>query len=319
MKKGISIIICSYNGAERLGKTIEYIARQAMDIPWELILVDNASTDDSLAVGKQEWQKHNLTNIPFKAITEPKAGKLYALQHAIREAQFEYLITCDDDNWLAPDYAKRVFDTFELMPEVGAIGGRGIPVTEGQPLPPWFKDYEVVYAVGPQAKKHGIMPVRSILWGAGMSTRRSVYLQMYSKHPSFLIGHETDIIFAEDTEYCLRLSLKGYRLFYDSNLVYHHFIARYKLEVARRDAYIAKFHEANFVLRKYYAAMRAHLKTKGRPDIWFMLLLITPINYIFSFSKRRAEKAKNTLFHLLPFGFKSDPISINIKDFIRNT
>ncbi|MET1053898.1 MAG: glycosyltransferase family 2 protein [Pedobacter sp.] len=318
MTKGVTIIICTYNGADRLGKTIEHIARQSLtEVPWEVILVDNASTDNSSAVGQSEWDKYKICNVSFSVINEPKPGKLYAMQKAIKAAQYEYMITCDDDNWLAPDYAKRIYDTFESTAEVAAIGGRGIPVTEGQPLPDWFKNYEVVYAVGPQAKKHGIMPVRSILWGAGLSTRRSVYLEMYKTYPSFLIEHDVDIIFAEDTEYCLRLILKGYRLFYDADLVYHHFIADYKLDIKRRDAYLGRFKDANVVLRKYYAAMRAKLKTKGRPDIWLLLLLITPFNYIFSFSRKRAEKARNTLFHMLPFGIKSDPISTRIKAFIK--
>lgn len=319
MTKGVTIIICTYNGAKRLGKTIDHIAKQiAPDyISWEVILADNASTDDSSAVAEMEWMKHNRSEISFQVINEPRPGKLYALQDAINAAKYEYIVTCDDDNWLAPDYISKVYHIMESTPEVGAIGGRGIPVTDGLALPEWFKDYEFAYAVGPQAKTEGLMPLRSILWGAGLSTRKSLYLKMYETCPSFLIGHTVDIIYAEDTEYCLRLILKGYRLYYDSSLVYQHFIPDFKLTINYREELLTRFRNSGVVLRKYHAAMRALLKTKGRPDVWLFLLLITPFNYLFSFSKRRSEKAKDTLYHLLPFRIiKVDSISSRLRDFI---
>ena len=47
LKNGISVVICTYNGVKRLQPTLEAIFSQevAPDIPWELIIVDNASTD----------------------------------------------------------------------------------------------------------------------------------------------------------------------------------------------------------------------------------------------------------------------------------
>lgn len=320
MIKGITIIICTYNGAQRLIKTIAHIARQIVPayISWEVVLADNASTDCSSDIAQAEWQKYNLPQIPFHIISEPKPGKLYALQKAVQAARYEYLVTCDDDNWLASDYIFKVYQLFEATPQVAAIGGRGVPVTSNGILPEWFKDFEVVYAVGPQAARTGIIPPRATLWGAGLSTRRSVYLKTYAKYPSFLLEHDVDVIFAEDTEYCYRLILQGYYLFYDTDLVYHHFISDSKLDIHRRDAYIERFKEADYVLRKYYAAIRTMVKTKNRPATWLMLTLVTPLLYIFSFSKKRAEMSRNTLFHLLPFEINTDPISKQIKAFMKS-
>ena len=44
---GISCLICTYNGASRLAETLTCLARQVLPAgtPWEVILVDNASTD----------------------------------------------------------------------------------------------------------------------------------------------------------------------------------------------------------------------------------------------------------------------------------
>jgi len=319
MIKGITIIVCTYNGEERLRPTLQSISKQQLpqEIKWEVIIADNASSDHSSEVALAEWNNYNL-HIPFNIISESKPGKLYALQHAINKARYEYLIICDDDNWLALDYAAKAYHILDSMPEVGAAGGLGIPVTDGTPLPEWFKDYNFAYAVGPQAKKTGLINPRAILWGAGMVTRKSLYLSMYKTYQSFLPEHNTNILSAEDSEYCMRLILKGYRLYYDESLIYHHFIPNFRLTTTFRDNKLLKgFKDSNIILRKYYAAMRANLKTKGRLDIWLGLVLVSPLNYLFGFSAKRREKAKNTLFHLLPFGVKSDSISMRIKAFIK--
>ncbi len=323
MHKGVSVIISTYNGSGNLPETIEHIAKQqlAEDIPMELIVVDNKSSDDSASVAQNTWAKTGSTRASFRVLTEKTPGKYYALQLAIKEAQYEYIIICDDDNWLARDYAQRVYDILDAYPEVGALGGRGIPETKGVPLPDWFKEYNYAYAVGPQAKESGIMKPRAVLWGASMATKRSVYLKMYEKYPSFLPEYtDFDSVFAEDTEYCMRLILKGYRIYYDDNLIYTHFIPERKLNAKFRDEKLLfEFKGSNPMLRKYYAAMRAKVKTRNRPDVWLLLLLIAPFNYLFSFSRRRADKAKLTLYHLLPGNLiKVDPISKKIKAFIED-
>ncbi len=321
MQKGVSIIISTYNGAANFNDTIEHISRQqlAPGIPMELIVVDNNSSDDSAAAAVAAWDRFGPAHFGFKVLTEKTPGKYYALQLGVKEARYEYLIICDDDNWLATDYAQRVYDLLDSRPEVGALGGRGIPETKGVPLPDWFNDYLYAYAVGPQAKETGLMRPRAVLWGASMATKRSLYLKMYEKFPSFLPEYKDfNVVFAEDTEYCMRLILKGYKMYYDNDLVYRHFIPERKLNEEFRDGkLIYEFKGSNPMLRKYFAALRAKVKTRNRPDVWLLLLLIAPFNYIFSFSKRRADKAKLTLYHLLPGNMiKVDPISKKIKAFI---
>jgi glycosyltransferase involved in cell wall biosynthesis len=140
MRKGITVIICTFNGADRLTKTIEHIARQtfSVDVKWEVILADNGSTDGSREIALINWNRHSLSKVPLRVIVESKAGKIYALQHAIQQATYEYLVICDDDNWLSSEYLETAYKLLEAMPEIGAIGGYGIPVTNGMQLPEWL-------------------------------------------------------------------------------------------------------------------------------------------------------------------------------------
>jgi len=320
INKGVTIIICTFNGENRLESTIKHIAEQIVSprIKWEVILADNGSNDNTKKVALENWNKYNSNDIPFCILEETKPGKLYALQAAVSQANYECLIICDDDNWLANDYVSKAFKLLETHRNVAAAGGLGIPVSDSI-FPDWFSDYHYAYAVGPQSVKKGIIKSRGILWGAGLVTRKSIYLNMYKQYQSFLPESKLNILSAEDTEYCIRLQLKGYDLYYDPSLIFHHFIPSFKLSTEFRDNKLLKgFKDSQEILSKYYAAMRAYKKTKGRWDIKLGLLLIAPINYIFSFSKRRAEKAKNTLYHLLPFEINTDSVSKRIKSFVKN-
>jgi glycosyltransferase involved in cell wall biosynthesis len=46
---GISIIICTYNGKQKLEETLLAILKLEATFSWELLIVDNASTDDTAA------------------------------------------------------------------------------------------------------------------------------------------------------------------------------------------------------------------------------------------------------------------------------
>lgn len=318
--KGVTIIICTFNGEDRLESTIKHIATQIVpsDIKWEVILADNGSKDKTKETALKEWSKYHLSSVSFRVIEEPKPGKLYALQHAINKANYEYIILCDDDNWLADDYVPKACNILENHQNVAAAGGFGIPVTNTT-LPEWFENYSDAYAVGAQSEQKGIIKSRGVLWGAGLITRRSVYLKMYEKYQSFLPESKLNILSAEDTEYCIRLQLKGYDLYYDPLLIYQHFIPEFKVTTEFREQRLLKgFNNSHEILSKYHTAMRAYIKTKGRLDIKLGLILICLINYFFSFSKKRVQKAKNTLYHLLPFGIKTDSVSKRIKAFVKS-
>lgn len=319
MNKGITIIICTYNGRERLGKTLSHIAALniPLDIKIELILADNNSDDGSTEFAIKEWSHFNNTEISFKVLCETKPGKLYALQKAIKNAEHEYLIICDDDNWLAKDYLIKVFNNFEQMPAIGAIGGLGIAVTDIPVLPTWFDDYHYAFAVGSQAKKKGILKREKVLWGAGFATKKSLYQAMYQHHPSLLPKSEFNILSAEDTEYCLRLIIKGYQLYYDDEMIYHHFIPGAKLSKTFLEEKLLKgFNNSRQILGRYYPAVKV-ARAKNKPHVWLYLFLTSCLRAIF-FKNRRKVKAKDTLFYLLPFWKRSDSFATEIKKFIND-
>src|SRR5690606_34883900 len=105
LKKGITVLICTHNGANNLSETLKHLSLQEFNknIPCEIILVVNASTDNSKEVAQTVWKKFN-GNIPLIIASEPKKGKENAVDKGFEMANYQYVIICDDDNWLDKNY-----------------------------------------------------------------------------------------------------------------------------------------------------------------------------------------------------------------------
>lgn len=320
MKKGITVLICTYNGASRLPETLNHLASQTVseNLDWEIILVDNASTDNTSVVAVTEWKRHNILHVPLTVINENTPGKLFAFQTGLAQAKYEYFIVCDDDNWLSPDYLSIAFDILEDNPKIGAAGGQTKAVTEiGLSFPDWFETFKEGYAVGEQAPATCNITSRGHLWGAGLSSRTALYKEVYSTIPSLLINdHNRKILSAEDTEYCLRIIIKGYQLHYDTRLSLQHFIPAGRLNLKYKDDVYENFKNAHLVLEKYYLAIKFGPANKINLFNKIRLTIITPLRLAFASSKSKKEKQRTIMSYLLPAFVQMDPISTQIKKYI---
>ncbi|RZK11267.1 MAG: glycosyltransferase family 2 protein, partial [Hymenobacter sp.] len=77
---GLTILICTYNGATRLPETLRHAAAQQVPpgVDWEVLVVSNASTDDTLAAAPRLWAALGQP-APLRVLNEPKPGKENAL------------------------------------------------------------------------------------------------------------------------------------------------------------------------------------------------------------------------------------------------
>lgn len=231
--QGITVIVCCYNSERRLPETLKYIAAQQVDpdLKWEVILINNNSSDNTARIALQTWTRYSLPTVGFRIIDEPKAGLSHARERGMKESLYDYLLFCDDDNWLSPHYLRIGFHILTSKPEVGAIGGKGIEAPEIEP-PDWFKTYRLTYAVGPHSEKSGdITHSRGDVYGAGAFFRKEALTKLYGNEFKSLLLDRTGrrLTSGGDSELCICVRLLGYRIWYDERLIFHHFIPKERL------------------------------------------------------------------------------------------
>ncbi|MBN2612172.1 MAG: glycosyltransferase [Bacteroidales bacterium] len=231
MSKGLSVVICSYNSEKRIKKVLDCLANQenCENILWEVIMVDNASTDNVVEVARQSWRH---PTVPLHIFHEYKQGQSYATRTGFEKATYDVVVTVDDDNYVCPTYISRAFKIMEEHPEVGIAGGRGIGYFDEEP-PAWFKDVEQGFAIGPQAEKEGyVSNERGYLYGAGAVIRKPVYdYLMNSDFELILKGRiGKSLVAGEDAERCQAFCILGYKLWYDPKLEFQHHMASKRID-----------------------------------------------------------------------------------------
>jgi glycosyltransferase involved in cell wall biosynthesis len=229
--------------------------------PWEVIVVDNASTDDTAKVALACWPAGH--PVPLRVEPEPKPGLTYARQRGFAAARYDLVSFIDDDNWVCPEWVVLVHQIMSEHPEVGALGGQVEAVCEAEP-PPWFEQYKGSYAVGQPAPESGdVTDTRGCLWGAGLTIRRGAWIRLLSAgYRPLLSGRKGKALSSgEDSEICLALRLAGWRLWYDERLTMKHYLPAERL----RWAYLRRLHrgfgEAGQLLEVYDAPDRPEPRT----------------------------------------------------------
>jgi len=131
----VSVIVCTRNRAAQLERMLG--TASSLDLPpgtrWELIVVDNGSTDATRQVTNRLSGR-----LPLRRIAEPAAGVCNARNRGIDEALGDYICWADDDVLLDPAWLRAYLDAFRRHPEAAYFGGPIRPMLEA-PSPPAFR------------------------------------------------------------------------------------------------------------------------------------------------------------------------------------
>jgi len=135
---GISVVISTFNRAESLALTLDSLRRQQTPpgIDFEVIVVDNNSTDDTKAV-VDRLVRDGFTRLRYEF--EPRQGVSYGRNAGIRAARGAILAFTDDDNDVAPGWVAAIKEVLDAHPEVAAVGGKILPDWPA-PVPAWLDE-----------------------------------------------------------------------------------------------------------------------------------------------------------------------------------
>jgi glycosyltransferase involved in cell wall biosynthesis len=225
-KEGVTIVICFYNAEQRILPTLQHIMNQKgrTNSNTELVLVNNASTDDTYRIIEETMREFIL--FPWKIVQEKTPGLANARLCGLKNTSFDIVLYCDDDNWLDFDYVSKAELILRNNSNIGILGGLGRPVSSIQ-IPDWFENVQNYYAVGPQMPTSGrVIGTRNVVYGAGMLIRKSVFEKLISEGFVFqsLGRTKSNLNAGEDSELCLAVQIMGYPIQYEESLTFSHFI-----------------------------------------------------------------------------------------------
>jgi GT2 family glycosyltransferase len=188
----VSVVIPTYNGALTLDDELGALAGQETDIPFEVLISDNGSTDNSRDVAIA-WADR------FAAFTVVDASGVQGVSHArnegARSAMGSKILICDADDVVCPTWVEPLATALD---EYDAVGGAARLDRINSP-DVWEGENPVT-----QGLNHifGFLPYAL---GGSFGVRRNVLLAVRGFDSSYQKGHE-------ETDFCWRLQLAGFSL-----------------------------------------------------------------------------------------------------------
>ena len=275
---GVSVVICCHNSAKRLPETLAHLARQQVrNASWEVIVVDNGSTDDTAEVARKCWPEH--LNHFFRIVHESQLGLTYARKLGLQEAFYEFVCFVDDDNWLCETWIDDVLDVMSRHPEVAVCGGINDAVTE-IPAPRWFEFCRAMWAVSVDQPLTGDITASGLsVCGAGLTLRQSAWRHLRSdRFEPLLTGRRgKSLVGNEDNELCFALRLAGWRLWVEPRLKLKHFLPSGRLtwKYARRLHRAAGFSGVGLDAYYYGALPKpSYVRARLREVWWWQALTL---------------------------------------------
>jgi glycosyltransferase involved in cell wall biosynthesis len=223
----ISLLICTFNRADSLRKTLESVqALEADSFSWEVIAVDNNSSDGTPAVVHKFADS---LDVPVRYVFEPRQGLAFARNRGVQEAKGSIVAFTDDDVTLSPYWLARIHSAF-TNPEIGIVGGPILPVWPSPP-PRWLTPELYGNLALLDRGNDDVIVDDNNLWGANLAIRRA----LFEEHGLFdtSLGRTPGKLYAgEETELLGRMRSDGEKAFYCSTAAVHHRIPENRMTKA---------------------------------------------------------------------------------------
>jgi glucosyl-dolichyl phosphate glucuronosyltransferase len=217
-----SIVIATYNRASVLADTLESLARLQPGAPWEVIVVDNNSPDNTREVVERAVAAFPTS---LRYAFEGEQGRSPALNCGFRMAQGEIIVTTDDDVRVEPDWLNHIEEALASF-NCDYVGGPVTPLFEEPALPPWFpKQPGLLWGVI-ALLDYGSTPLRfgaRVPLGVNMAMRRDAIERAGGFDPA--IGRKAGTLLGQEVrEWCLRAHAAGLVGYYSPDIVVQHLI-----------------------------------------------------------------------------------------------
>lgn len=218
----LSVIICTYNREKYIYKCLQNLANNRSNTDWELLVVDNKSTDNTLNEIKRFEQDYNPAN--YRYILETEQGLSFARNRGIKEAKGDWLVFLDDDAFVKNDYIEKLQNYITELPDMQAFGGKIVPLFEDGKIPKWLCHWNLSWVsalnLGNKVKlfKGSAFPT-----GANMGFKQEM-VDLYGAFNTQLGRTGKKLIGGEEKDFFNRLKSGGAKIYYLPEIPVQHCI-----------------------------------------------------------------------------------------------
>lgn len=300
----LSIIIINWNTRDHLSGCLESVYRSKLDMEFEVIVVDNDSSDGSKEMVKAQYPQVHLI------LNSGNSGFATANNQALRKTSGEFVLLLNPDTVVALDAIQKLVDFLSTNPGAAGVGARllnedGSLQISAYPMPTLFREFWRMfhldniwcYAAYPMDRWGSEQPQKvDILMGACMVIRREALDEVG-------LFDEDYFMYSEEVDLCARFKNGGWSLYWLPSAEVVHFGGQSTQQIAEEmflQLYRAKIlyfrkHRSKFAVYTYKGILL--LAALGR-------LILTPFSYLEKPAQRdnhlMLSRNYRRLFWLLP-------------------
>ncbi|MGW0495990.1 glycosyltransferase family 2 protein [Streptomyces sp. NPDC003007] len=201
-RPAVGVVIATRNRSARLAVTLRHLL--ALTERPDIVVVDNASTDDTSTVLVRDFPEVRVLSLPANQ------GAL-ARTHGVRALDTPYVAFSDDDSWWAPGTLETAVKLFDAHPRLGLLSASTLVGPDETPDP--LNDLLAFSPLGPAADLPGTQVLGFLACAAVV--RRAAFLDAGGYHPLLFFG-------GEETLLAYDLAARGWGVAHCPEVVAHH-------------------------------------------------------------------------------------------------
>lgn len=203
----VSIIILSYNTKDLLKECLESLFTKLSSVPFEVIVLDNASKDESVSMTRRDFPRVHVIE------SQVNLGFARGVNLAAKKAKGDYLLFLNSDATLLDANLKKMVSQLEENESLAVIGGNLLnrDETTSEPYGNFYNLPEVfnLLFMAKKAKDQLTGEWSMVDWVSGgyMLVKRKIFAAVKGFDEGFFM-------YIEDMDLCFRLKKEGFQVVY---------------------------------------------------------------------------------------------------------
>lgn len=285
-----SIIIANWNARDLLDQCLRSVYAAVSDVHFEVIVVDNGSTDGSVAMVREQFPDVRLIR------NQENRGFAQANNQGMGISTGRYVLMLNNDTIVSPGAIEQMVRFMDAYPNLGALGAE-LRNSDGSLQPSWAQFPSLLSEMSGRnfRVRRPFADGRAYLvdWvgGACLMVRRQVIEQVG-------LLDECLFMYSEETDWCYRMAQAGWQIGYLPGASVLHFGGASSRQEDTRmlcELYKSKL----YFFHKHHGANRRQILRTGMLLLTLLKMMVLLPQLVFSVKQRGLFRRQQTLFQAL--------------------